>query len=364
MNARVARLADVARMAGVSTSTISRFLNDSIQLPPATIARIRQAIEVLGYQPNPHARSLSRGRSDTLGLVIPDITNPYFARLAAAVEREAARLGYALTLCASLNTQEREREYLARLARTAVDGIIFVTNHPDDGSLREPINTCNRRVVIVDEDVAGVHGAKVFSDNDQGGFLAGRHLAQMGHRRIAFFGGPEAMRSTEARLAGVRRALAEAGEGAEITAAFFGDYSPEHGRACAERLIATRSTATALLVSSDQIMLGALEILRRERIRIPADLSVIGFDDIAPFVLFDPPLTSIRQPVDGIGRRAVDLLVRGLRGEKVDSVTEHLPVELILRESVGRPSDDGPISQRKPPRQSRRKGASPCDASS
>lgn len=337
MAKHIARLSDVARSASVSVATVSRYLNNSIQLPESTAARVRRAIDELGYQPNPHARSLSRGRSDTLGLVVPDITNPYFARLAAAVEREAAKRGYGLTLCASLNTQDREREYLARLSRNAVDGIIFVTNHPDDGTLKEPINSSNRRVVILDEDVAGAKGSKVFSDNEQGGFLAGRHLVEMGHRRIAFFGGPEAMRSTQARLAGVRRAITEAGVAGEISDVYCGEYSPEHGRACAERLLATDSAATALLVASDQIMIGALEIFRRAGVRIPARLSVIGFDDIAPFILFDPPLTSIRQPVDAMGRRAVDLLVRGLEGEDVDGVIEHLPVELVLRESVGRP---------------------------
>jgi LacI family transcriptional regulator len=340
MTRQAARLSDVARSAGVSVATVSRYLNNSLQLPKTTVARIRQAIDALGYQPNPHARSLSRGRSDTLGLLVPDITNPYFARLAAAVEREAARQGYGLTLCASLNTQDREREYLARLSRMAVDGIIFVTNHPDDGTLAEPILNSNRRIVILDEDVAGVKASKVLSDNEQGGFLAGRHLVDMGHRRIAFFGGPESMHSTRARLAGVRRAIAEAGVAAVVTDVYCGDYTPEHGRACAERLIATRSRATALLVSSDQIMIGALEIFRRASLRIPTRLSVIGFDDIAPFILFDPPLTSIRQPVEAMGRRAVDLLVRGLRGEDVDDVVEHLPVELVLRESVIRPPRD------------------------
>lgn len=351
MAQRVARLADVARSANVSVATVSRHLNNHIQLPDATVARIRRAIDELGYQPNPHARSLSRGRSETLGLVVPDITNPYFARLAAAVEREAARRGYGLTLCASLNTQDREREYLARLSRTGVDGIIFVSNHADDGSLREPIQVSGRRIVILDEDIAGVTASKVFIDNQQGGFLAGRHLLDMGHRRIAFFGGPEAMRSTQERLAGVRRAIADAGIEATVSDIYCGDYSPEHGRACAERLLATRSAATALLVSSDQIMIGALEIFRRADLRIPAQLSVIGFDDIAPFILFDPPLTSIRQPVDALGRRAVDLLIRGLEGEPVEDVIEHLPVELVLRESVGRPpQESGPAKARKPRR--------------
>jgi LacI family transcriptional regulator len=340
MAKQAARLSDVARSAGVSIATVSRYLNNSLQLPKTTVTRIRGAIDALGYQPNPHARSLSRGKSDTLGLVVPDITNPYFARLAAAVEREAARQGYGLTLCASLNTQEREREYLRRLSRVAVDGVIFVTNHADDGALAEPIAASSRRIVILDEDVAGVRASKVFSDNEQGGFLAGRHLLDMGHHRIGFFGGPEAMHSTRARLAGVRRAIADAG--GEVSDVYCGEYSPEHGRACAERLMATKSAATALLVSSDQIMIGALEIFRRAGVRIPERLSVIGFDDIAPFILFDPPLTSIRQPVEAMGRRAVDLLVRGLRGEDVDDVVEHLPVELVLRESVSRPAQAEP----------------------
>jgi len=341
MTKRIARIADVARSAGVSVATVSRYLNNNLHLPEPTVLRIRQAIDELGYKPNPHARSLSRGRSDTLGLVVPDITNPYFARLAAAVEREAARRGYGLSLCASLNTQEREREYLERLSRAAVDGIIFVTNHPDDGALREPIQRSGQRMVILDEDIAGVTGARVFSDNEQGGFLAGRHLVELGHRHIAFFGGPETMGSTQMRLAGVGRAIAEAGADAAVTEIYCGDYSPEHGRAAAERLLATAGGATAVLVSSDQIMLGALEIFRRAGVRIPGELSVIGFDDIAPFVLFDPPLTSIRQPVDAMGRRAVDLMVRGLAGEEVGEVVEHLPVELILRESTGRPPSKG-----------------------
>lgn len=331
----------MARSAGVSVATVSRFLNNNLNLPEPTVLRIRQAIDALGYKPNPHARSLSLGRSDTLGLVVPDITNPYFAHLAAAVEREAARRGFGLSLCASLNTQEREREYLERLSRTGVDGIIFVTNHPDDGSLKEPIQRVGQRMVILDEDIAGVVGSRVFSDNERGGFLAGRHLVELGHRRIAFFGGPEAMGSTKMRLAGIRRAIDETGAEAEITQIYCGDYSPEHGRAAAERLLATPDRATAVLVSSDQIMLGALEIFRREGIRIPAQLSVIGFDDIAPFLLFDPPLTSIRQPVDAMGRRAVDLMVRSLAGEAVGDVVEHLPVELILRESTGRPPTQG-----------------------
>ncbi len=335
----IARLVDVAQRSGVSVATVSRHLNGRIQLPGTTIQRIEQAIQDLGYHPNPHARSLSRGRSDTIGLVIPDIGNAYFARLAAAVERAADQHGLALVLCATLNQRAREQEYLRRLGRNHLDGLLFATNNPDDGSLAEPISRANRRVVILDEDVQDARGPKIFSDNEQGGYLAGRHLLEAGHRRIAFFGGPEAMMSTRERLAGCRRAIAEVAPDRAVVASYFGAYSVEDGRRSAGRLLAADDDATAILMSSDEIAIGALECFARAGIRIPGRLSVIGFDDVAPFHLFDPPLTCIRQPVEAMGRRAVELLVSGMAGARMRSAVERLPVELIVRGSVAPPAE-------------------------
>jgi LacI family transcriptional regulator len=338
MKAGIARLTDVAQRSGVSVATVSRHLNRRIQLPAATVARIESAISELGYQPNPHARSLSRGRSDTIGLVIPDIGNPYFAKLAAAVEHAADGQGLGLLLCATLNQQLREQDYLQRLGRNHLDGLIFVTNRPGDGSLAGPINQANRRVVILDEDVEGARGPKIFSDNQQGGDLAVRHLLEAGHRRIAFFGGPEHMMSTRQRIAGCRSAIAELAPEAELTALMFGDYSPDHGRRAATQLLQRKDGTSAVLISSDQITIGALEVFAREGVRIPDSLSVIGFDDVAPFHLFNPPLTCIRQPVEAMGRRAVELLVSSLAGARMQAAVERLPVELILRGSVAPPA--------------------------
>jgi LacI family transcriptional regulator len=336
--ARIARLIDVARRAEVSVATVSRHVNGRIQLPEATAKRIERAVEELGYHPNPHARSLSRGRSDTIGLVIPDIANPYFALLAAAAERAADRHGLALVLCVTLNQRAREKEYLQRLGRNHLDGLIFVTNHPaEDGSLAGMISKTNRRVVILDEDVEGARGPKIFCDNELGGYLAGRCLIEAGHRRIAFIGGPEHMMSTRARLTGCRRALAEGSSGAEIAAPLFGDYSTQHGRRAAEKLMGREDDATAVFVTSDEIAIGALEAFAREGVRIPEQLSVIGFDDVAPFHLFNPPLTCVRQPVEELGRRAVELLVSGMAGASMKTTVERLPVELMLRGSVAPP---------------------------
>jgi LacI family transcriptional regulator len=347
MPSAIPRLIDVAQRSGVSVATVSRHLNGRIQLPDATVRRIEEAIRELGYQPNPHARSLSRGRSDTIGLVIPDIANPYFARLAASVERAADQHGLALVLCATLNQRAREQEYLRRLGRNHLDGLLFATNNPDDGSLAEPIGRANRRVVILDEDVEGARGPRLFTDNHQGGHLAGRHLVEAGHRRLAFFGGPETMMSTRERLAGCRRALAEHGSGAAIVATIYGAYSVEDGRRAAAQLMASRSRPTAVLISSDELAIGALEVFAREGLAIPDQLSVIGFDDVAPFHLFNPPLTCIRQPVETMGRRGVDLLVASMAGSRLRSAVERLPVELIVRRSVAPPANR---PKRTPPR--------------
>ena len=347
MAAGVPRLVDVARRSGVSVATVSRHLNRRIALPGPTIDRIEQAVRDLGYHPNPHARSLSRGRSDTIGLVIPDIANPYFARLAAAVERAADRHGLALVLCATLNQRAREREYLQRLGRNHLDGLLFATNTPDDGSLAELIADANRRVVILDEDVAGARGPRLFSDNEGGGYLAGQHLAVQGHRRVAFFGGPEGMISTRDRLQGCRRALAEHGPDADLVMATFGGYTVEEGRRAAVALLDGSSHATAVVVSSDEIAIGALEVFAERSVAIPSQLSVIGFDDVAPFHLFNPPLTCIRQPVEEMGRRAVDLLVASLAGGRGRGTVERLPVELVVRRSVAPPATKRNLPRRK-----------------
>jgi LacI family transcriptional regulator len=357
MGGGIARLIDVAQRSGVSVATVSRHLNGRIQLPGPTVDRIQRAIEELAYHPNPHARSLSRGRSDTIGLVIPDIGNAYFARLAAAVERTADLHGLALVLCATLNQRAREREYLRRLASNHIDGLLFATNSPDDGSLVEPISRASRRVVILDEDVPDARGPKIFSDNEQGGYLAGRHLVEAGHRRIAFFAGPERMMSTRERLAGCRRAIAAHAPDAQIVTTFYGAYSVEDGRRSAERLLAGDEGVTALLVSSDEIAIGALEVFARERVRVPERFSIIGFDDVAPFHLFNPPLTCIRQPVEEMGRRAVELLVSGMAGTRMKSAVERLSVELVVRGSVAPPA----ARKRNPPR---RKGETHAQSSS
>ena len=330
----VASLKDVAQAAGVSVTTVSRFLNGSLDLPDRTRTAVEAAILAMNYLPNPHARRLSRGRSDTIGLVIPDIATPFFATLVAAVEAEADRRGLGLTLHATLNRRERELSYVQAVRRNQVDGLIFVTNHPDEGPLAAAINASGQ-VVILDEDVAGTSVPKLFCDNDQGGYLAGRHLAEAGHRRVLFIGGVDAMLSGTRRFAGFRRAMMEVwGTDAQIER-YEGEYLAEFGRVAAQRMLATESKPTAVFTTSDEITIGVLEILSASGIRVPQDLSLVGFDDVGPLHLFAPAVTAVRQPVRAMGIRALALLLDTdwTDPEKLPS-EELLPVTLITRNSV------------------------------
>ncbi|HWU63153.1 MAG TPA: LacI family DNA-binding transcriptional regulator [Ensifer sp.] len=325
-------LQDVANAAGLSPATVSRYLNGSLNLPPATSERIDRAIRALDYKPNPHARRLSRGKSDTIGLVIPEIDNPFFAKLAAAAEREAEAAGLALMLFSSLNRRERELDYLEKLRRNFVDGLIFATNNRASDELAAIINDL-KNVVVIDEDIEGVTAPRVFSDNATGGALAARCFIEHGHRRLAFIGGPQDIMSTRERLAGFEGVIDDAKAGATLNATYFGSYSVDFGRMATARLLDEHPDVTALFVGADEILFGALETMRGRGMTAGKDLSVITFDDAGPLAFFDPPITAVRQPIEEIGRTAVTTLRRLLEGETVEPVT-HLPVELVMRRSV------------------------------
>lgn len=333
---RVAKLSDVAEAAGVSVAAVSRYLGGSLTLSVETAARIDAAVQKLKYRPNPHARSLSRGRSETIGLVLPDISNPFFGRMAAGVEAAVGAHGYGLVLCATLNRPGRELEYLERLRRNYLDGLIFMTNHVGDRDLARAINRAGL-VVLADEDVGGAKAHKIFCENENGAYLATRHLLEAGHRRIAFLGSLRGLLTTEERLAGYRRAIRELGPSAQSIGEFFGEYTIESGREATEKLIAAGTTATAVFYNSDQGAVGGLNVLHRYGLRVPDDVSVVAFDDVEPLHLFGPPITAIKQPVDEIGKRSVEAVIARLKNNKLKNGVQRLPVTLIERESVAPP---------------------------
>jgi LacI family transcriptional regulator len=332
---RPSTIRDVALEAGVSPATVSRFLNKSIQLPKETADRIDAAVAHLNYRPNALAKRLSLGSSEVIGLVTPDIANPFFAGLAAAAEEEAARLGYSMLLSSTLGARDREIATVEQLGSRHVDGLIIMTNRPDDGSLARYL-TGRRDVVLLDEDVPGADVPKVFVENRAGAYAATRHLICSGHRVIGHIGGPSDLFSEQERYAGFAAAMAEAGLPVAGNHVLLQSYDQSWGHRAIRKLMRGRAPPTAVFTSSDYIAIGVLKGLREMGLGVPDDLSIASFDDMPFADLLHPPLTTVRQPADEMGRLGVRALVDLIKGKTVP-VQQRLPTILIERQSVAPP---------------------------
>lgn len=335
----MATIHDVADHAGVSPTTVSRYLNRRIELPPATAARIDAAIAALDYRPNLLAKRLSTGKTEAVGLVTPEIREPFFAELASAFEDEADRHGYTVFMSSTRSDRKREIASLERLHDRHVDGLVLMTNTPDDGTLAKLIGK-RRNVVLLDEDIPGVNVPRLFVENTEGAEAATRHLIEAGHTRIAYLGGPHGLFSVVERHQGFRNAMAAAGLPVHPEYVSLGGFDPELARASVMNFLALPEPPTAIFASSDYLAIGAVMGLRDAGISVPGEMSLIGFDDMPFGALLTPPLTAVRQPVDQLGRTGFQLLLKLLNGETPPALTR-LPVELIRRHSVGAPRTKG-----------------------
>ncbi len=327
---------DVARIAGLSPASVSRFLNGRLTLPEATAERIRTAVLQLGYRPNAIARRLRSGSSETLGLITADIAYPLFATIASAAEAEASEAGYSLVMFNSRNRAESEIGFLSRVEDRQLDGVLLLTNHIDDGRLAARINAC-RAVVLVDEDVPGAEVPRLFADNVGGGLLAGRHLIAAGHRRIAHVTGTAGLLSVDERRRGFEAALMEAGLSLDPALVLLGRYDEDFGAEAFARLAALPEPPTAVFAAADMLAIGMIRAARAAGVAVPRDLSIIGYDDIPLASLLDPPLTTIRQSAEAFGRLGVRMLVDLVRGVVPAGRPERIPVELVVRGSVAEP---------------------------
>jgi LacI family transcriptional regulator len=331
MKAQFATIRDVAKVARVSPATVSRHLNKSIVLPPETAARIERACKRLAYRPNLLAKRLSLGSSELIGLVTSDIANPFFAALAAAAEDEARRLGYSLLIMSTGGDPKMEFAHIDRLDSRDIDGLIILTNRPDDGRLREIVDG-RKDVVLLDEDVPGADVARIFVENERGAYMATRHLLDARHRRIAHVGGPRDLFSAQERFAGYARALAEAGVAVEESLVRFGSYERAAGYSAVKDIMA-HAGPTALFTGSDYLAIGALAALREMGLDAPRDLSLVGFDDMPFAEWLHPPLTTVRQPIEEMGRQGVRTLLSQIKDGAAPALVR-LATELVERSSV------------------------------
>lgn len=318
---------DVARAAGVSLSTVSRTLARPEQVAPETREKVLAAARSMGYRTNATARSLTTGRTHTLGLVVPDLENPYFTSVTKGVQRRAQNAGYAL-LVADSDEDPRQEVELVRSTASRVDGVILCSPRTPENVIAELAEECT--LVLINRRCGDIPSVTV--DNRDGVRQALDHLRALGHRRVAYVGGPRGSWSNDERLAGVREV--EADGGVEIVE--LGSFQPyvSGGVAAADLVIA--SGATAVLTYNDLLALGVLDRLRQRGIAVPGQISVVGIDNVPLAALTSPALTSVDLPRAASGRAGVDLLLNLVEPDRPAHGTQSaLPVQLVVRDSTG-----------------------------
>lgn len=328
-------MADVAREVGVSMMTVSRVVNEKGDVSTLTRQRVLAAIERLGYRPSSIARGLATRRTGTLGLVVPDVANPFFAEVARGVEQVAYAEGYNVFLCNTDEDPERELDVLGSLEEKRVDGIVLCSSRLETTDL-ELVIASHPAVVLLNRRLNGagdqVHAVLV--DDELGGRLATEHLVRRGHRAVGFLSGPTGSRSGQGRMVGHRAVLTE--YGIAFDEGWVRNCAPvaDAGREAAIALLAAHPELTALLCYNDLVAVGVLRAATELGRQVPRDLAVVGFDDIPLAALVTPPLTTCRVARHELGMRAVELLLRQIGGKEVIEDAIVLEPQLVVRESA------------------------------
>lgn len=327
---------DVAALARVAPSTVSYVINNGPR-PVSTEAReqVLKAIAKLGYHPSEVARSLRTRRTQTLGVVIPEITNPYYGEMVQAVEEASFQHGYSVILCHSGHLREREMTYSQVLRSKQVDGIIFLPVTPD----LEPVHAVERagiHIVILEREISGY--PCIVADEQQAGYLATRHLLDLGHRRIGCIALAGDSTSSVARAEGYRTALMQAGVLPKNKWMVESEYGYAAGEAAAHTFLQMPKPPTAIVAHNDLMAIGAMKAFSDAGLKIPADVSVVGFDDIAAASYVQPGLTTVGYPKRQMGQQAVEMLLSRLGSQEYTvPETVKLPVKLVVRGSTAPP---------------------------
>jgi LacI family transcriptional regulator len=328
---------EVALRAGVSTATVSRVLAGIGNSRPKTVAAVLAAVEELDYRPSGIARALKMKSTQTLGLIVTDIQNPFFPELVQAADDAARALGYTMLLGSAAYDEERSMRYLDLMVDRRVDGIIVALSQISEQHwarlLRAPIP-----VVVVNAEPAGLSVPVIVSDNEGGSSLAVQHLLELGHRHIGYIRGPSTYTAATPRLEGFLGACADAGLAPDWTPVVRGEGQVDSGERGVAALLEQAPELTAIACYNDLTAIGALRALRATGRRVPDDVSVVGFDDIDAAAWVEPPLTTVAQQKGEMGQWAVRRLVESIaapasRGGDAERIV--LPVSLRVRGSTG-----------------------------
>jgi DNA-binding LacI/PurR family transcriptional regulator len=343
------RISDVASAAGTSISTVSNYLNGRPhRMAAETVARIEESIDRLGYRPSWAARQLKTGFVPVLGLLVPSVANPFHGALARYVEEAALERGFQVVFGGSLRDPQRELRYAADFWSFGIRGVIIGSSPLSLNHLAGLVGR-GLRVVVFDRVSVGPTDVPVDSvsmDNRAAGYIATRHLIDLGHRRVGYISGPTPTASRRERFTGYCRALAEAGIAVDAaltptvpaSTGYDDTHGAELGRAIALELLQSQPDLTGLVALNDMYAMGACAAVRGLGLSVPEDVSVVGIDDIVLAGIFDPQLTTVHHPIEALSLAAVERLISRLQG-KADDTPQHLVLapEIVVRRSTAAP---------------------------
>ncbi len=338
----MASIKEVAKLAGVSIATVSRYMADPRSVRTKNRERVREAIADTGYAPNALARNFRRGRTGQIMVVLPDVGDPFLSGVMEGISRAAAQEGFSLLILEIAINARSWEEYRTMILSKQADGIILMSGmRLAEPALAERSSGEHAPVVLACENVPPELGQfpNVRIDNFAAARDATRHLVDQGHRKIAFISGPEASTVTADREQGYLQALDEAGLKPKKNWVLRGTRGLDSARLAARKLIERKFPPTAILCGDDEIAIGVMHEIKVNGLRIPADVSVVGFNDIRFAEVLDPPLTTIAQPAALIGERAMHRLSRAIGGIETGADAEIVPHTLMVRSSTGSPDE-------------------------
>lgn len=323
----------VAEMSGVSITTVSHVINNTRVVSKDVRDRVESVIQQLNYVPSAIARSLKNDRSNTIGMMIPNNSNPYFAEVIQGVEDASFEQGFNIILCNAYDDPEKQLEYIRVLMSKRIDGLILVSSGTDE-SLAKLLAEVNVPKVLVDREVAGVSADFIEADHEQGAYLATRYLIELGHREIACVSGPQELLPCQDRISGYHRALHEAGLTEKPEYLIYSDFTSQGGYAAFEQMLHLPNRPSAIFASNDLMAFGGICAAHAAGIRIPDQLSVVGYDDIALASFCTPPLTTVAQPKYEIGSVTAKTLIERIVNSDMPWKRDKLETQLVVRQST------------------------------
>lgn len=324
---------DVAEKAGVSIATVSKVINNTGRISEKTRKKVQEIMEQLHYEPSMVASALTSKRTGTIGLLVPDIANPFFAEVARSFEDYAQKLGFGLVICSTDGNDEKAKLYLSLLMRKQVDGLI-ITTHIEDADLLDQLMQRQIPIVLFSIDIPLLSVNAVSVDDYKGGLLATNYLLSLGHKRIAVIAEELSRGSSSYRIQGYKEAMTKAGAKVMESNIISTKATVENGKTAAQQLLKKKGRPTAIFACNDLLAIGAMEAARKLEIKIPEELSIIGFDNTILAGIANPSLTSVSQPIKEMANQAMTVLVEEIEHGQSSKQRVFMLPELVIRNST------------------------------